>query len=180
MVLLKGFLFVSNTICLLCSLVLIGTGVYVHVKCSSYGEHLHNLWQTAAFAAIAIGVIVLMVSFLGCCGAIKENVGMLHLYSFLLIILLVAELAAAAVAFVFRSKIDDELNKLMTGALDNPTKEIMAFMDLVQSSFQCCGVKGPEDYQEEKPMSCKNGDETYTEGCLPIFGTFLKRNLLIV
>ncbi|CAH8490169.1 unnamed protein product [Schistosoma bovis] len=177
---LKSCVFVLNIICLLCSLVLIGAGAYVEVKFSQYGDNLHKVWQAAPIAIIVVGVIILIVSFLGCCGAIKENVCMLYMYAFFLIILLIAELAAAIVAVVYKDKIDSEIDALMTGALDKPTPEITEFMDLIQSSFHCCGAKGPQDYAANIPASCRGEITVYHEGCVPVFGAFLKRNLVIV
>nr|AAA73525.1 integral membrane protein 23 [Schistosoma mansoni] len=177
---LKSCVFVLNIICLLCSLVLIGAGAYVEVKFSQYGDNLHKVWQAAPIAIIVVGVIILIVSFLGCCGAIKENVCMLYMYAFFLVVLLIAELAAAIVAVVYKDRIDSEIDALMTGALDKPTKEITEFMNLIQSSFHCCGAKGPNDYRGNVPASCKEENLTYTEGCVSVFGAFLKRNLVIV
>ncbi|CAH8823990.1 unnamed protein product [Trichobilharzia szidati] len=179
---LKSCVFILNIICLLCSLALIGAGAYVEVKFSQYGANLHKVWQAAPIAIIVVGVIILVVSFLGCCGAIKENVCMLYMYAFFLIVLLIAELAAAIVAVVYKDKIDAEVDTLMTGALDQETEEIREFMDLVQSSFHCCGAKGPQDYAKKViPPSCKGeGNVTYNEGCVVVFGSFLKRNLIIV
>ncbi|CAH8823973.1 unnamed protein product [Trichobilharzia szidati] len=79
-------------------------------------------------------------------------------------------------------QIDAEVDALMTGALDQETEEIREFMDLVQSSFHCCGAKGPQDYAKKSiPPSCKGeGNVTYNEGCVVVFGSFLKRNLIIV
>ncbi|CAH8430396.1 unnamed protein product [Schistosoma rodhaini] len=177
---LKFSLFVMNTICLMCSLVLVGTGAYMQVKSRQYGDNLHIVWYAVPITVIAIGVIVLIVSFLGCCGAIKENVYMLYLYSFLLIVLLVAELAVSIIAFVYRQEIDKGLEKSMTSAINNSTKEVTVFMDLVQSSFQCCGVKGPKDYIEGAPQSCKKEKTVFNEGCVSVFAAFLKRNLIII
>nr|ABS19428.1 multivalent antigen sj23-FABP [synthetic construct] len=177
---LKSCVFILNIICLLCSLVLIGAGAYVEVKFSQYEANLHKVWQAAPIAIIVVGVVILIVSFLGCCGAIKENVCMLYMYAFFLIVLLIAELVAAIVAVVYKDKIDDEINTLMTGALENPNEEITATMDKIQTSFHCCGVKGPDDYKGNVPASCKEGQEVYVQGCLPVFSAFLKRNLIIV
>ncbi|CAH8462623.1 unnamed protein product [Heterobilharzia americana] len=178
---LKSCVFILNIICLLCSLVLIGAGAYVEVKFSQYGANLHKVWQAAPIAIIVVGVVILIVSFLGCCGALKENVCMLYMYAFFLIVLLIAELAAAIVAVVYKDKIDAEVDTLMTDALKHETEEIRNFMDLVQSSFHCCGAKGPSDYTPTVPNSCKGeGNEVFPEGCVDVFGAFLKRNLIIV
>ncbi|KAH8849391.1 23 kDa integral membrane protein isoform 1 [Schistosoma japonicum] len=160
---LKSCVFILNIICLLCSLVLIGAGAYVEVKFSQYEANLHKVWQAAPIAIIVVGVVILIVSFLGCCGAIKENVCMLYMYAFFLIVLLIAELVAAIVAVVYKDKIDDEINTLMTGALENPNEEITATMDKIQTSFHCCGVKGPDDYKGNVPASCKEGQEVYVQ-----------------
>ncbi|CAH8485727.1 unnamed protein product [Schistosoma intercalatum] len=177
--LLKSSLFIMNTICLLCSVALIGTGVYLQVKFSQYGDNLHSVWQALPIIIIIIGAIVLIVSFLGCCGAIKENVYMLYLYSFLLIVLLISELAVPIVAYVYRQEIDERLEKSMTSAINNPTKEVTLFMDLIQSSFQCCGVKGPKDYTKSAPDSCIKDGTVFKEGCASVFKAFLKRNLIV-
>ncbi|CAH8483937.1 unnamed protein product [Schistosoma mattheei] len=177
---LKSSLFIMNTICLLCSVALIGTGVYIQVKFSQYGDNLHSVWQALPIIIIIIGAIVLIVSFLGCCGAIKENVYMLYLYSFLLIVLLISELAVPIVAFVYRQEIDERLEKSMTSAINNPTKEVTLFMDLIQSSFQCCGVKGPKDYTVAAPDSCIKDRTVFKEGCASVFAAFLKRNLIVI
>ncbi|VDP87111.1 unnamed protein product [Schistosoma mattheei] len=166
---LKSSLFIMNTICLLCSVALIGTGVYIQVKFSQYGDNLHSVWQALPIIIIIIGAIVLIVSFLGCCGAIKENVYMLYLYSFLLIVLLISELAVPIVAFVYRQEIDERLEKSMTSAINNPTKEVTLFMDLIQSSFQCCGVKGPKDYTVAAPDSCIKDRTVFKEVSLSCF-----------
>ncbi|CAH8546906.1 unnamed protein product [Schistosoma turkestanicum] len=180
MLCLKSCVFVLNIICLLCSIVLIGAGAYVEVKFSQYEDNLHKVWQAAPIAIIVVGVIILIVSFLGCCGAIKEDVCMLYMYAFFLIVLLIAKLACAIVAVVYKDKIDSEIDSLMTGALDNPNKEIIEFMDLIQSSFHCCGAKGPADYKGNVTASCKGEQVVYEDGCVSVFGAFLKRNLIIV
>ncbi|CAH8491751.1 unnamed protein product, partial [Schistosoma bovis] len=88
---------------------------------------------------------------------------MLYLYSFLLIVLLISELAVPIFAFVYRQEIDERLEKSMTSAINNPTKEVTLFMDLIQSSFQCCGVKGPKDYKKGPPDSCIKDGTVFKE-----------------
>ena len=55
-----------------------GTGIYLKVGKSDYvdvAEELTSLseYVTIGNLMIAVGVIIFIVAFLGCCGAIKEN-----------------------------------------------------------------------------------------------------------
>ncbi|KAA3674828.1 CD63 antigen, partial [Paragonimus westermani] len=141
---LKCAVFFFNVICFvcfesvtiifqICALVLITVGVYVQVNFSSYGPELQKVWQAAPIAIIVLGAVILLVSFLGCCGAIKENVCMLYMYGVFLIILLIAELVAAVMAVVYKDK------------------------------FECCGASGPEDYSVDVPDSCGTYKEGCSE-----------------
>ncbi|KAF5397349.1 Tetraspanin [Paragonimus heterotremus] len=174
---LKCAVFFFNVICFICALVLITVGVYVQVNFSSYGPELQKVWQAAPIAIIVLGAVILLVSFLGCCGAIKENVCMLYMYGVFLIILLIAELIAAVMAVVYKDKIDDEIEKILRDALKDYNKEeIRESIDLIQKTFECCGAKGREDYAGDVPESCG----TYQEGCSEKFAQFLKQKMVII
>ncbi|OON14177.1 tetraspanin family protein, partial [Opisthorchis viverrini] len=115
--------------CAICALLLIIVGSWVQVKFSDYGPELQKIWQAAPIALIVLGAIILLVSFLGCCGAIKENVCMLY-------------------------TIDPEIEKILKDAVrDYPKPEIQQSIDLIQRTFECCGATGREDY-EVVPESC--------------------------
>ncbi|KAF8562432.1 hypothetical protein P879_10287 [Paragonimus westermani] len=149
---LKCAVFFFNVICFICALVLITVGVYVQVNFSSYGPELQKVWQAAPIAIIVLGAVILLVSFLGCCGAIKENVCMLYM-------------------------IDGEIEKILSDALkDYGKEEIRESIDLIQKTFECCGAKGREDYGGEVPESCG----TYQEGCSEKFAQFLKQKMVII
>ncbi|GAA55584.1 23 kDa integral membrane protein, partial [Clonorchis sinensis] len=138
----------------ICALLLIIVGSWVQVKFSDYGPELQKVWQAAPIALIVLGAIILLVSFLGCCGAIKENVCMLYTYGVLLVILLIAEIVAAIMTVVYKDKIDPEIEKIFKDAVrDYPKPEIQQSIDLIQKTFECCGATGPEDYGVV-PESC--------------------------
>ncbi|TGZ66920.1 hypothetical protein CRM22_005086 [Opisthorchis felineus] len=199
---LKCAVFFFNIICFICALLLIIVGSWVQVKFSDYGPELQKVWQAAPIALIVLGAVILLVSFLGCCGAIKENVCMLYTYGVLLVILLIAEIVAAVMTVVYKDKIDPEIEKILKDAVrDYPKPEIQQSIDLIQKTFECCGATGPGDYAVV-PESCGtsvtwallHGNEALlffvvalTDGvlmqplgCAEKFGQFLKEKLVIV
>lgn len=52
---------------------MISTGTYVELKLKEYDPEISSTSQVAPILLIVVGVVILIVSFLGCCGAIKEN-----------------------------------------------------------------------------------------------------------
>ncbi|TPP57640.1 23 kDa integral membrane protein [Fasciola gigantica] len=182
---LKCSVFVFNIICLLCALLLIGVGAYVQVKFSAYGPELQKVWQAAPIAILVLGGIILLVSFLGCCGAIRENVCMLYMYGVLLALLLIGEIVVAILAIVYKDKIDEKVKQVLSQYVQDydDVDEIARSIDVIQQNFQCCGANGPEDYHRAAgiPESCKSSLMVpYTRGCTEAFGQFLKSNLVIV
>jgi len=128
-------------------------------------------------------VIVAVVGFLGCCGAIKENYCMVTTFAVLLGLIFVLEIAAGALAYAYRGKME----KYVTEALEQGVKnynesEYTKFMDKVQKEFHCCGYRdnGAKDYPKV-PDSCKSSNGTvYTTGCLDGLEKNLKSHLVII
>lgn len=62
--------------------------------------------------------------------------------------------------------------------------EYKTFLDIVQHEYDCCGSKGPEDYDRLPQSCCPSKDKpcqtgsTYKEGCADRFFTKYKRKLL--
>lgn len=56
---------------------ILGLGIWLKVEKGDYVEVSQYDYLSAANAAIVIGAVILVVSFLGCCGSIKEIAPML-------------------------------------------------------------------------------------------------------
>lgn len=113
-----------------------------------------GLLESAAIVLLVGGGAILLIGFLGCCGAMKQNKCLLGLYAFFLIIILIVELAAIIIAAVFQGKVQDELkdflkkniNTTYEGKID--TKEEFSLgLDYAQVYFQCCGIDSYKEFQ---------------------------------
>jgi CD63 antigen len=90
---------------------------------------------------IVVGSIIFIISFLGCCGAIKNSPCLLTTYAVILLVIFVLQIALGVFAFL-EIKNESDLEKNVNTTIDKifhktdkPSKELT---DLIQKQFQCC------------------------------------------
>lgn len=97
--------------------------------------------------AIILGVLIGVIAFFGCCGAIKENSCMLTLYAGILLVFFIIQVILAIVAFVAASNEDRAIENriaLELGSLYNNTEDkARTTINDIQTGLECCGLYGP-------------------------------------
>ncbi|XP_030376339.1 23 kDa integral membrane protein [Scaptodrosophila lebanonensis] len=109
---------------------------------------------------ITICSVVVFISFLGCCGAIRESVCMTMSYAVCLLILLILQLTVVVLLFTNKDKVNDAMGEVIDKAWDSRDARNTAVFDALQQSFRCCGRTGPQDYllqAQTLPESCCDG-----------------------
>uniref|UniRef100_U5EZJ8 Tetraspanin n=1 Tax=Corethrella appendiculata TaxID=1370023 RepID=U5EZJ8_9DIPT len=160
----KYMLFLFNFLFVITGIILLSVGLTVQGVYHGYSHFLEEQFFTVPKLLIAIGSIIFVIAFFGCCGAYKENYCMVLTFSVLLIIVFILELAAGISGYVLRNEtaelITQSLNQTMPQYLKNNT-DIIELWDQVQGNFDCCGLSNPvEDWKAagfnatEIPMSC--------------------------
>ncbi|XP_030387472.1 protein late bloomer [Scaptodrosophila lebanonensis] len=122
---------------------------------------------------IVIGSIVFLISFFGCCGAIKKNVCLTWTYA---IILLVVIILTCVLTFVYLQRIDEQdvAQKQVNKAWELQKNGSSTEMAFFQSTLKCCGIDGPANYTKANmtiPESCYATNNTtthipYQSGCV--------------
>jgi len=203
----KYLLFLFNILFVVTGLVLLSIGAAI--KAAYYGYHvfLDDAYFSAPNLLIAVGLIILLVSFLGCCGAVKENHCMVVSYIALLILIFILELSGGIAGYVCRDKVEAVLTEKLTESMKNYGDKnatiVTKLWDGIQTQFECCGAKSYNDwiqYLPEKtnktnlPLSCCPqasgfGPQTcsatseppmYTAGCTDKFGDFVKDKAVVI
>lgn len=197
----KYLLFAFNLLFVLAALALIVVGALALPKSDSFTDILFK----AGIFLIIIGGIAFIVSFFGCCGAIKENRCMLITFAVLLVVILLLCLAATIFGFMYRHKAKETANDILlsyikeyNATVDNPAKNAI---DKFQKDHACCGSynytawKNNEFFYSTKslPDSCcmnetskcgKDGlirpENMNTEGCVSALQNLLEKGCLIV
>ncbi|CAL1606459.1 unnamed protein product [Knipowitschia caucasica] len=167
----KYLVFLFNFIFWLCGVALIVVGVLVQVSLHSSLMIKDASASGAPILLIALGVIVFLVAFFGCCGAWKENFCMMTMFATLMALIIMAEFAAAIAGYVFRGKVTNVVQDSLADMISNYNSSSPEFRDTVdklQHDLKCCGVNSSADWRSFSaegntvPDSCCI---TETEGC---------------
>lgn len=195
----KYLMFFFNFLFWLSGLALIIVGAIIRDKYGDYFSYADNKFANAAVFIIVVGVIVFVIGFLGCCGAIKENYCMVTTFSVLLGIIFLLEIVAGALGFAYKKKVEDTATTALERAVGDYSNDdqpgAQKLLDWAQERFHCCGVNGSNfnvpanttgsDFCDDKlPKSCHPDDDcsktAYSEDCKQGFIDFVKDNLVVI
>jgi len=179
----------------------------MQVKMAAYFDLLGDITINSATIFIIIGVIVAIISFFGCCGAIMENACMMYTFATLVALMLLIEVGTTIVVLIYKNETKEQIVTQMRNGLDNYNTTnthggVTLTWDTMQQNYHCCGIKEPEDwgtaagfsrrFPDSVPDSCckiqiaecgKNAlinfDERkiYKTGCFEKFATDVESNV---
>lgn len=168
---LKYIFFTFNFLFFVCGAVILGVGLWVRFD-NEFQRRLNDAVKTetgndvpfditsvyiALYIIIAIGGVLFLTGFLGCCGACCENSCLLGVFFTIVLVLFCVEIAGAIYLFVKKDTFRDEMNKWYKKAfVDNyqSNPDVKTFLDKIQSELKCCGAMGCQDYTGQAPSSC--------------------------
>uniref|UniRef100_A0A914VQH8 Tetraspanin n=1 Tax=Plectus sambesii TaxID=2011161 RepID=A0A914VQH8_9BILA len=169
----KYCIYAFNLIFLIVGVVLATTGMWVRTD-SRFREFLSEryrnvvqeaFWQAPtlyifSYILIVLGACMIVVSFFGCCGAIRES-GCLLLTYFCLVFILFVSTLSCGIYLVYKK---DSIENEVSDALDYMVQHyyqgagvIQEALDHLQTTFRCCGNVGCDDfrdYRKDVPRSC--------------------------
>lgn len=179
----KNLIFIFNFFFAISGIVIIVCGGYSLHLFKKTGPVVGDDYVSAPIILIVVGSIVFLVAFLGCCGAMQESYCMLMLFSVFLFLILVAEIAAGALGFVYKGKVDHIAKDKFTSSLkdynresEGKVKPIQEAWDFIQSQLKCCGVTNYQDWQNDAHINppksccpnadrCSSSSDYYDKGC---------------
>ncbi|XP_030270313.1 tetraspanin 34a [Sparus aurata] len=212
---LKIMMFIFNGGIFLAGAAILGTGIWVKVDSGSLLGILDNvegapseLSQLASisYLLIAVGAVLVVIGFLGCCGAMRESRCMLLTFFSIVLIIFIIEVAGAVVLLVFKGLADQLLQDLEDGIrkdlTDNYGKDegVTSLWNTTMEKLKCCGGKNYTDFDDSKfftdnrfyPNTCCNesiadGDcnenrasAFMVEGCIDRIVQLIEDNAVIV
>jgi len=151
----KLFVIVLNIIAALAGLALVAFGIF-----ALYRSELVLYTKSIPVTLIISGLIVFLISFVGCFGAEMEDKRVLMVYfgAFLLVVL--AQVIVTIYAFSNTDKLDDTLDKAWERSYDHHPKAIRT----IEDEFSCCGYRNL--YDRAVPANCtKSPSYGYETSC---------------
>uniref|UniRef100_A0A8C1F2J3 Tetraspanin n=1 Tax=Cyprinus carpio TaxID=7962 RepID=A0A8C1F2J3_CYPCA len=160
---LKSMMFLFNGIIFLAGAAILGVGIWVKVDSGSVLSFLQStqgapgeLGQVlnVGYLLIAVGAVLLILGFLGCCGAIKESRCMLLLFFIIILIVFIAEVAGAIVLLVFKPQAENLIKQMggeVVKSIRNDygkNKDITGLWNTTMTTLKCCGFNNYTDFTD--------------------------------
>uniref|UniRef100_A0AC35TT26 Tetraspanin n=1 Tax=Rhabditophanes sp. KR3021 TaxID=114890 RepID=A0AC35TT26_9BILA len=151
--LIKLFVFVSNFLIFFFGGIIFAFSLWanldskfsVHLRdyCESFGvDNMYadelSKYEASLWVLVGISAILIVIGFLGCCGACTENNGLLTMYTITLFVLTIIQVGAVVMALVSRPEFEEMVhNALKMSVKDGGTrKQLMP----IEQIFKCCGA----------------------------------------
>ncbi|KAJ8408418.1 hypothetical protein AAFF_G00258320 [Aldrovandia affinis] len=160
----KYTLFVCCYLFWVAGAVLIAVGMYA--KISKEGDVVDSLTADPALLLIIIGSLMLIITFFGCCGALRNVVLLLKMFLGILVAILLLQIAAAVLGFLFSDMVLHRTEQLMRKGIVRYREDmdLENLIDFVQKKFRCCGVHSYEDWSDNMYFQCLETNPSL-EGC---------------
>ncbi|NXM16539.1 TSN8 protein, partial [Ploceus nigricollis] len=190
-----------------CGCIILGFSIWIRVSGAQQVNacsHTSTIMLAGVNLLIAVGAIIMILGFLGCCGAVKESRCMLMLFFIALLLILILQVAGGVIGAVSKRQVEAVFNLTLSEsvhALQSTTGEYKEYQEEFQKlekKYQCCGLRnGPEDWGEnfdkqkdicqcelEKPSSdlCISYKKRYIykKSCGEVIMQQIKDNLVII
>uniref|UniRef100_A0A8C5WDE9 Tetraspanin n=1 Tax=Leptobrachium leishanense TaxID=445787 RepID=A0A8C5WDE9_9ANUR len=178
----KVLMVIFNLLIFLGGGVLLGVGIWVTVDTNSFLRTFAALSAATAsqfanvgFLLIALGALLVIIGFLGCCGAQKESKCLLIIFFTIVLIIFIAEIVGAVIVLVYSSNAQTWLGSLLKPVLEKEygtNKEITNLWNATMTDVKCCGINGYTDFTNSVyrnntgfyPTQCCNST---TSSCTP-------------
>ncbi|XP_006565526.1 tetraspanin-5 isoform X1 [Apis cerana] len=167
---LKYVIFGFNVMFWWLGLGIMAVGVWAWTEKDTFNNlsRLTNVALDPAFILILVGTVTFIIGFTGCVGALRENTCLLATYAIFLALLLLMEMAAGVLGFIFK----DWIKSQATGGFqafiihyrEDPDQQNL--IDWIQEDWlQCCGIEGPKDWDRNNYFNCSSSDIGSREAC---------------
>eukprot|EP00090_Calanus_glacialis_P043386 TRINITY_DN7680_c0_g1_i7.p1 TRINITY_DN7680_c0_g1~~TRINITY_DN7680_c0_g1_i7.p1 ORF type:complete len:268 (-),score=83.83 TRINITY_DN7680_c0_g1_i7:125-928(-) len=164
----KYLLFITNFLIFILGLTVFGLGIWVLVDKPSFLTLFEEaqsvsgttdsfnveIYTSAAYILLVVSFLVVLISFFGCCGAIKENKCMLGTYFTLILALFIVMVVGAVHGYngdletTIKKPLKEALSKYKDDVTDqtDPLFAYKAAWNEVQQELKCCGVDNVQDW----------------------------------
>ncbi|KAK9498570.1 hypothetical protein O3M35_003171 [Rhynocoris fuscipes] len=106
-------------------------------------------YTIGVYLLIAVGILLFVVGFLGCCGIVRESQPLLVLFFCCLLLILVAEISAAVWVYSNKTALESVVKESVKSIVHQEYGKDVAStkeFDVIQTELRCCGASDPMDW----------------------------------
>jgi len=129
-------------------------------------------YQASLWIFVAIGGLLMVVGFLGCCGAGFESVLMLTLFFIVVLILVVLQMFALFYMYTGREQFENALYETLDESSKSP--ETRKQLAPVQDFFTCCGATKETKQEYVDAKICKGNQREY-DACYDVIKGIIQK-----
>lgn len=161
----RAIVVIINILFGILGVIVFAIGIWAIVEDQNYSFVTGNNIVSGAAILIAAGIITFIICVIGILGAIFKLRPLLLVYALAVFIIVVLEIVAGIVAFVFRGDVINEINDRSLEALSmyrvaedqvGYMEDVNDFVIFVQESLDCCGVNNASDWFYQNPTAVNN------------------------
>uniref|UniRef100_A0A3Q3IUU0 Tetraspanin n=1 Tax=Monopterus albus TaxID=43700 RepID=A0A3Q3IUU0_MONAL len=155
----KYLVFVFNFLFWLAGSGVLAVGLWLRFDSRTSGlmdvQDSPSVFVTGVYILIAAGALMMIVGFLGCCGAIKESPCMLGLFFVCLLLIFAVEVAAGIWGFANRDRVVEEFTEFYKQTFSNykstGQEALKEALRIIHFGLNCCGPTGTEGTRDMCP-----------------------------
>ncbi|CAK5080633.1 unnamed protein product [Meloidogyne enterolobii] len=179
----KLFLFTTNLLIFIFGGLLFSFSLWANLD-RNFASHLHDFtqkikmynelvdkvatYQSSLWILVAIGALLMVVGFLGCCGASCENIFLLTLFSIVLIALSLIEAYVLIALFTNKDVLLDDLQGALAKSSETP--EGRQNLKPIEDLLNCCGATAKTRLLYVNEGLCA-GELARTEDCFNVLSS---------
>ncbi|GMS95793.1 hypothetical protein PENTCL1PPCAC_17968, partial [Pristionchus entomophagus] len=147
----KYAIFVFNVFFFFFGFALVAVGTYCQIdKASMYSrfQQAGNIALDPTIILFVIGILTFFIGFCGCIGSLRENTILLTIYATLLGIIFTLQIVMMVIIYFYKDKFMEFVGTTLRDVIPSyrDDEDLQTFIDIVQTGMQCCGIKGPDDW----------------------------------
>nr|XP_020648409.1 leukocyte antigen CD37 [Pogona vitticeps] len=170
----KYFLFIFNLFFFILGSLLFSFGLWILFDRNNFASVLGSSYYALkvwSYIFCGVGILTMLIGFLGCLGSLKEIKCMLGFYFTFLLLLFIAQITIGILIYTQRNKLRETVGDYVSGIINtygtsDPLSDHDESWDFVQKQLQCCGWKSYKDWENNSvvrnasdqsyPCSCRN------------------------
>uniref|UniRef100_A0A8C5R456 Tetraspanin n=1 Tax=Leptobrachium leishanense TaxID=445787 RepID=A0A8C5R456_9ANUR len=169
----KYFLFVFNLFFFLLGGVLLCFGLWILFDRSSFASMIGAASPTLkvfSYVFSGVGILTMLLGFLGCLGSLKEIKCLLGFYFAFLLLLFAAQITIGVLAYTQRNYLKTSFgtgveNIIRNYGISRNETDMEETLDFAQQQMECCGWYTPLDWMKNQRISENSSVNLYPCSC---------------